>query len=339
MVAVYGGLLGAMITNPVSARDQGVDPVEELWVNLTGPADTVETATTVAIQPGQTFTVPPGQTLDVWVNARTSGHRFTSVVMQPSTSYPPTPIPGTFPPSGPVVVQEIIPSYLYVQYADDDDLQAFVRSYNQMAQTYLSWFVDIGLPVYTDEAISGSLLDWVGSGLYGIPRPALSSGKSSDLGPLNTYGFAQRPTLAQVERVGPNNIVVTSDDIYKRILTWHLYRGDGRVFNLRWLKRRIERFLDGVDGSDPPVNQTYRISVTFGVGNQVDISLVSGVVTVTGGAFPGMMGLNTTRLAELDSTRTSLAPIPNAEILAEAINSGALELPFQYDYVVNTQGV
>lgn len=105
VVAVYGGLLGAMITNPVSARDQGVDPVEELWVNLTGPADTVETATTVAIQPGQTFTVPPGQTLDVWVNARTSGHRFTSVVMQPSTSYPPTPIPGTFPPSGPVVVQ------------------------------------------------------------------------------------------------------------------------------------------------------------------------------------------------------------------------------------------
>ena len=28
-------------------------------------------------------------------------------------------------------------------------------------------------------------------------------------------------------------------------MTWHLYKGDGKTFNTRWLKRRVMRFLTG----------------------------------------------------------------------------------------------
>ena len=41
-----------------------------------------------------------------------------------------------------------------------------------------------------------------------------------------------------------------TDDVFKRILTWHFYKGDGKNFSVRWLKRRIWRFLQGANGTD-----------------------------------------------------------------------------------------
>lgn len=335
VVAVDGGFQGALIVNPQFAEDQGIVNVEELYISLVGPATLGESANTIALQPGQWYVLPPGQTSDVYVNGATAGHKFSGYVVQAPTPFPPTPVPpGPFPPDGPTSVLETIPSYLYWQYRDDDSLQAFVESYNLIAQEFVDWFNDTGLPVYTGAAISGLLLDWVAEGLYGIRRPTLASGQNKNLGPLNTYLFNQM-AYNDITIIGPQNAVLTTDDIFKRIITWHFYKGDGKVFNIPWLKRRVMRFLFGENGEAPAIDETYPVSVTFGVGNQVDISIGGAVRSITAAALYNTFALNTLAFNEVDTESSASAPVPNAVIFKEAVDSGALELPFQFDWVVN----
>lgn len=146
-------------------------------------------------------------------------------------------------------LQSIIPSYLYQEYAQDDDLQAFVDSYNSIAQGYHDWFLQNPLGLYTAPGISGQLLDWVALGVYGIPRPTLASqstiitaGYDSTAYDTVPYNFLSYSASGSAEQ--------TTDDIFKRILTWNLYRGDGQVFTAQWLKNRVARFLHGAFGSD-----------------------------------------------------------------------------------------
>jgi len=201
-------------------------------------------------------------------------------------------------------LQNAIPSYLYQQYSDDDDLQAFVYSYNAIAQQYVNTFNQLNLPVYTSPTITGDLLDWVGKGIYGYPRADIPGTAPASYGPLNTYGSNYKyPLNSQTSTSGTT--FVTTDDVYKRLLTWHFYKGDGKTFNVRWLKRRIMRFLTGDQGADPGVNTTYQISVTFGAGNAVSITMPT---------------------------------YPLATILKAAIDSGAAELPFQFAYTVTVTG-
>lgn len=297
VVAIYGGVLGGMIYNPDNAAEQGIAVVETLYYSYVGDAAVSETGTTFPLQPGQSLVIPPNMSRNVSVNALTAGHKFTSFIWQPLPS-PPTPVPGNFPPDAPADLLAVIPSYLYEQYADDDNLQAFVRAYNAEMQEYVDWFNTVNLPIYT--GLSGALLDWVAEGLYGISRPALSSGRNPDLGPYNTsvYNFLM---YNETRRIGAQNVTVTTDDLFKRIMTWRLYRGDGKVFNLRWLKRRIARFLTYPNGGTGVIAETYDISVTFATGNQINIILPA---------------------------------VPNATILKEAIDSNAVELPFQFVYSV-----
>ena len=302
-VALFGPMVGGIVTNPFTAADQGIAAVEELYVSIVGAAGLQASDTTYSLDPGQSFVVPAGLASNVSVNARTAGHRFSAVALRDPVP-PATPIPGPFPPSGPTTVTTTIPSYLYQEYADDDDLQAFVAAYNTMAQQYVDWFTQVGLPVYTGDAISGGLLDFVAAGLYGLPRPTLQSGRSTNTGPFNTYRF-NTTTFNGHKQSGAQNFFLTNDDAYKRILTWHYYKGDGKVFNIRWLKRRIVRFLVGVNGTSPNVDATYQVSVTFSPPSQVNINIISG-----SSSFP-------------------LAPV-----LQQAIQSGALELPFQFNYVI-----
>jgi hypothetical protein len=335
VTAVYGGVLGGFIQNPALAVDQGLPLVENLYVDMVNAAALAETATTVPLPPGGTFVIPRGLQTNISINAASSGHQFSVIVKQQPTPFPPTPFPpNTFPPSGPISLANAIPSYLYEEYQDDDDLQAFVGAYNQIAQQVINWFNTINLPIYT--GLSGVLLDWVAQGLYGQVRPSLSSGQNKNIGPFNTYPLNGSGGFNVHKIIGPSNITVTTDDFFKRIITWNFWKGDGRTFNIRWLKRRIMRFLIGVNGSAPNVDQTNQISVTFGVGNQVNISLLTGQRTVTGGAIFGRkgFGFNMKGFNELDSTFSSFTPLPNAAILAEAIESGALQLPFQFQWVV-----
>jgi hypothetical protein len=225
-------------------------------------------------------------------------------------------------------VSKITPSYLYVQYNDDDDLQAFVASYNAMAQSIMDWFCSVQLPVYT--GLSGSLLDWIAAGVYGQTRPTLPYGVSPAIGPLNTYALNSWAMNAFDPGDPTVTSFVTTDDTFKRCITWNFYKGDGNVFNVRWLKRRVERFLTGVDGVDPGVSQTYEVRVIFGLGSLVNIIIVGGTLTVLRRAAMNGFAMNTTPLNGTVITYTS----SRGRILKAAIESGVLQLPFQYRYGV-----
>ncbi|MBR8168978.1 hypothetical protein KDX27_14755 [Burkholderia cenocepacia] len=149
-------------------------------------------------------------------------------------------------------LQQVIPSYLYKEYEDDASLQAFVDSFNSLSQGYLDWFNQAPLGLYTSHFITGPLLDWIGQGVYGIRRPVLASESTVriagyDANAYNTIAYnAQYYSASQTA-------AIANDDIYKRVLTWHTYRGDGMQFSLQWLKNRINRFINGANGGDWPV--------------------------------------------------------------------------------------
>lgn len=241
-------------------------------------------------------------------------------------------------------VTKTIPSYLYYQYSDDGDLQAFVKSYNSITQEYVDWFNNTPLPVYTSTAISGPLLDWVAEGLYGITRPLLPSTTLSrsiggyDTCPFNSLAYNQYKVL------GPSGYYNVNDDVFKRIITWNFYKGDGRFFTTRWLKRRVIRFLVGVNGTDfgldnlPWVDQTYRVSVLFGPNYKVNIGVVNSHATPIGGAVYGLFEFNTAGYNVLKSRVTTYSPFPMASTFITAVNSGILKLPFQYSWTASTIG-
>jgi hypothetical protein len=268
------------------------------------------------------------------------------------TPLPPAPSsPGfpAWPPEQFTTAAQVLRSYLYQQYNDDEDLQVFVMSYNAMVQEYITWFSTVMLPVYAQNPmVIGSLLDWVAKGLYGMLRPLLASSKIRDLGTFNTAMFNEI-MFNEDHIITDSTIFDTDDDTFKRILTWHLYKGDGKIFNIRWLKRRIQRFLTGTDGgnglssadgspSTPdmyPPDQTYEISVTFGVDNEVDINFLSTHRTITGGAMFNAGMFNEFEFNELGTSVAYSIVSPWAPIFKSAVESGVLELPFQFHWVVN----
>lgn len=202
----------------------------------------------------------------------------------------------------PGTLTQTLPAYLYVQYNDDADLQALVDADNTLVQQYVDAFNQINLPVYTGDQISGSLLDWVGQGIYGIERPALPVGRDTVIGPLNTWALN---TIAFNTRklIGSATFYVVNDDIYKRCMTWALYKGDGKQFSINWLKRRSLRFLLGANGTSPWIDETYDIGVSFS-GTAVTITVHNS------------------------------ATYDQAAVFQAAIESGALETPFQFSFTV-----
>lgn len=231
-------------------------------------------------------------------------------------------------PTSPVTAINTINSYLYFQYQDDQDLPALIASYNAMTQDYVTWFADISLPVYT--GLSGALLDWIGQGVYGLPRPDLSSsrvtGRIGQLASFRNHGPIVVSPSSEINGPLPNivnaiattqiyvdeNVVYTPDDIYQRILTWWFYKGDGDDFSISWLKRRMARFIYGIRGTDvcPPWNPG--ISVTF---NESAVPLVQCEITLDSVLLPGIDGNVLT-------------------FLKLAIEGNVLLLPFQFSYQV-----
>jgi hypothetical protein len=340
--------LGGVIINPLIARDQGIPTAEPLYVNLTGPAVTFVTSTNIELVPGQWFLVPPET--EVWVNAATLGHKFTAFFSTSYTVPPAIPVPGdpasdvpgvgepgtqNFPPRFVTGLTEVLPSYLYQQYTDDDDLQGFVEAQNQMQQDYVDTFNSLNLPIYPGPLVAGPLLDWVARGVYGMSRPVLGSGRSNMLGPLNTFGCNWLVPMWQefgpdteamfglnmIELYGPFDMYITDDDTYRRIITWHFFKQDGKYISVNWLKRRIWRFIWGKDGKswdylDPGTGEarpadswpgsivdpgdvfiadTKQISITFGVNRNITIRFVLYDRTVNkpaGGAMCNAFGCN-----------------------------------------------
>lgn len=199
--------------------------------------------------------------------------------------------------------QTTIPSYLYWQYQTDQDLQAFVTTYNQETQSIIDWFNQLNLPIYT--GLSGALLDWVGAGIYGYPRPVIGVESLGGIrGSISTYpigDIAINSASADITDIVYN----TPDDMYKRMLTWFFFKGDGENFSIPWLKRRLARFLYGLNGTNIVVSFTPTISVTF-----TESSSVSPTCNIA----------------------ITNAPQPAGQYLELFINTGLAGLPFRFTY-------
>ena len=229
-------------------------------------------------------------------------------------------------------------TYAYVQYNDSPGVVAFVEAQNNFASAYLSFFNGLNLPIYTNDPISGDLLDFVLTGLYGIVRPSLSTPVNANwIGAYNTFSYNVQ-AYNQYKNLNPSTQSPVDDDIYRRVATWTFYKGDGQYFSTRWLKRRVMRFLYGPNGVDPGVSQTYPVSVVFAGPWTVVIRFAAGTRTLTSGSIYNAMAYNQRAFNSWASTYTPnpyYLP-PNTEVLQEAIKTGVLPLPFQYTFIVQT---
>jgi len=217
-------------------------------------------------------------------------------------------------------------SYLYQQYSDDENLQGFVSAYNEAAQENLDWFNTIYLPDYS--GLSGDLLNWVSEGLYGLKRTQLASPLTPASGMLNTEILNTAVLNAFVPST--QTFYNITDDVLKRILTWHRFKADGFRFNTRWLKRRILRFIVGTDGLDPQpmiTNPDGSISLdsSFTIGSESTTAI--GVVIANG-------VVNVTIDQSLISLQTQLAP-NILQLFKLAFEGGSLDLPIEYSYAVS----
>jgi hypothetical protein len=155
-----------------------------------------------------------------------------------------------------------IPAYSFVQYNDDEDICAFFDAANEISQEYLTAFNNLALPCWTSPSITGYLLDWIANGIYGQIRPALElSREQTQKGDYNSIEY-DLIAYARISNFIAGQYYYASDDLFKRILTWNFYKGDGFQFSIPWLKRRLARFIHGKNGVDPKLQNTFDISVT-----------------------------------------------------------------------------
>jgi len=202
------------------------------------------------------------------------------------------------------MITKNLPSYLYQQYSYDDTTQyltPFFDSYNSFSQSNLDRLNNLNLPVYINSNISGLLLDWVGQGIYGFPRPSLAAGyTASNLGVYDTIPYDVEAYSRNITSQ-PTTFYTVTDDFYKRMLTWNFYKGDGFQFNNQWLKRRVKRFLYGINGDPLQIENTYEISVTNPSKNNFTIDIPD---------------------------------LPISPIFEAAIQEGVLYVPFQYNFTI-----
>lgn len=171
-----------------------------------------------------------------------------------------------------MTAQNIFGAYLYREYADDSSMNAWWQSRNGLTQGYLNWWNAAPLALYTSPSISGALLDWLATAIYGLSRPTLSTSTTKFIAGLNSSAINSRAVNGSTY-LSSGSSQIASDDIYKRYLTWWLYRGDGMVMNTQWLKRRVMRFLSGANGGDI-VPGTPQPSVSY-TSSAITITIVS----------------------------------------------------------------
>jgi len=223
---------------------------------------------------------------------------------------------------------DIIPAYIYKQYQDDDSVLAFASGINALAQPYLDWFNQVPMAVYTNPNVGEGLLDWVGNNLYGIARPVISTTSTKTSGELgsNTLGTH---TLATFIVTQSGTAQVANDDIYKRVLTWYLWKGDGVQMSVEWVRRRVARFIYGAYGSGIDVGLITNIgialpSTTASVGSVNSYAVNTQPVNTS-------VAINTTQKNALVITVPNLAMGQTFQTL---FAGNYLPLPFQISFKV-----
>lgn len=228
--------------------------------------------------------------------------------------------------------------YLFYQYMRDPDLSALKDAANSVLDDYVAWFSSLNLPIYTEKA--GTLLDWVASSVCGVARPTIISGGSG----FGKGGYGRGAYGAAIygdTRIDtPANAILLNDDYFKRVITWRTFRGDGFVFSAEWIKRRVGRFLVGANGTAPDDLPRYNISVMVGGGICV-IRLISGTLVSNKSQGYGKIVCGRTVFGVAGGTTVSApAPVYTTEAalaLKGCVESGILDLPYQYKFTVLTE--
>lgn len=220
-----------------------------------------------------------------------------------------------------------IPPFPYLPYVFDDMVSAVFQGLTSYAQDYIDSFNALNLPIYNSK--QNNFLDYVGVNLYGISRPILPIGNIETIGEINNFALNEIE-LNKVITLYPEQFYIATDDVYKRVITWHHYKGDGDLFNIRHLKRRVMRFLSG-----STVNETYQISVSFGLNNQCNIIIYNnGRINLRPSGIINDGELNGFAINELRTQQIPFVHYELAEIFKKCVDTGWLELPFQYQFNV-----
>ena len=220
----------------------------------------------------------------------------------------------------------VVPAYVYTEFNDDPYVTAFFTAYNELAQGYLDWFKETPIPVWTSPQVSGGLLDFIGTNLYGTPRPVISTaGANLTYGAMGTRAM-DTMAMDSYQLIKTGTAQPADDDLYKRTLTWIHYKGDGFQATIEWLRRRIARFLYGANGGD------------------IDIGLITNIsLSATGSLSQMAMDSLAMNAQAMNSTRVSTAnlrgilyasipPTTVSQYFIDLFTAGYLPAPFQMVY-------
>jgi hypothetical protein len=160
---------------------------------------------------------------------------------------------------------------------------------------------------WTAVTANPSIPETAPAGLPGIGGTLISSGdkilwdtRQGLYLKVTSTAVEARFGLNMIGLYGDMNVYLTDDDTYRRIISWHFFKQDGNYMSIEFLKRRVWRFIWGVDGkhwdfidptlgaphptqswpgseADPDdvfIADTRQISVTFGTDRNVTIRFV-----------------------------------------------------------------
>jgi hypothetical protein len=152
------------------------------------------------------------------------------------------------------------PPYLYAVFRKYQQVSATMKALNVEIQRIYDSLNLLTLPIYTNW--TGEALDFIAQNLYGFSRPWVRSGTVTPY--LSTV-----PDAPVIDTLPPDafkqgvsaTVTLLNDDYFKRLLMWHLYRGDGDAFNIQWLKRRVMRFIQ--DDMFSHVNGIHQVSISL----------------------------------------------------------------------------
>ncbi|HGB3977742.1 TPA: hypothetical protein ACIVFE_002553 [Salmonella enterica subsp. diarizonae serovar 50:k:z35] len=234
------------------------------------------------------------------------------------------------------MLEDIIRSYLYTQYNDDDNIRAFVTAYNTMAKNIYDWMRSANLPIFVGGYNAGDQLRWIARGIYGVKPPVLASDRRLVIGAFNTFTFNTVPFNTR-RVINQSEQVVVSDDLFKRIMTWNFYKGDGFYFTIPWLKRRIMRFITGVNGVDVVNDQHWSISVLFS-GSGASVSIIKGFRKLTDSSVYNTQTFNSRAYNQKTSVLIKSNEYEYASMFKQAFDSGLLHMPFYQPVSVTIVG-
>ena len=220
----------------------------------------------------------------------------------------------------------VVPAYVYVQYNDDPYVTAFFTAYNELAQGYLNWFNETPLPVWTSPSISGGLLDFIGTNLYGTARPVISTVVANlTYGAMGTRAM-DTMAMDSYQLIKTGTAQPADDDLYKRTLTWIHYKGDGYQATIEWLRRRIARFLYGANGGDIDVGLITNVSISA-TGSLSQMAMDSLAMNA--------QAMNSARVSNVNLRGVVYITIPSTTVsqyFIDLFTAGYLPAPFQMTY-------